>query len=204
MNARKQTRVGWTKYSVHPGMKSRQSFTSTTLHVAGIFIFGSPFFFPVCSDLSEFLYYWFCTGPYVRFLKWKTLCTSNYLCSNPFGWCDCDHENLTTKGWWTLLACAACCAGNKMNNVEVVYTPWSNLKKSPSMDVGQVGFHNPRMVIINSVLFTHPFVTMDVTMLLTRLFSFPGLHVLPTVKIKSHWGSTNGRNCWYLAMSVVS
>ncbi|BAB67903.1 unknown protein [Oryza sativa Japonica Group] len=36
--------------------------------------------------------------------------------------------------------------GNKMNNVEVVYTPWSNLKKSPSMDVGQVGFHNTRMV----------------------------------------------------------
>ncbi|KAG8077929.1 hypothetical protein GUJ93_ZPchr0007g3597 [Zizania palustris] len=36
--------------------------------------------------------------------------------------------------------------GNKMNNVEVVYTPWSNLRKSPSMDVGQVGFHNPRMV----------------------------------------------------------
>ncbi|KAL6845567.1 hypothetical protein ACP4OV_025062 [Aristida adscensionis] len=36
--------------------------------------------------------------------------------------------------------------GNKMNNVEVVYTPWSNLKKSPSMDVGQVGFHNHRMV----------------------------------------------------------
>lgn len=38
--------------------------------------------------------------------------------------------------------------GNKMNNVEVVYTPWSNLKKAPSMDVGQVGFHNPRMVRI--------------------------------------------------------
>lgn len=34
-----------------------------------------------------------------------------------------------------------------MNNVEVIYTPWANLKKSPSMDVGQVGFHNPRMVI---------------------------------------------------------
>lgn len=38
--------------------------------------------------------------------------------------------------------------GNKMNNVEVVYTPWSNLKKAPSMDVGQVGFHNHRMVRI--------------------------------------------------------
>lgn len=41
--------------------------------------------------------------------------------------------------------------GNKMNNVEVVYTPWSNLKKTPSMDVGQVGFHNPRMVRVLTV-----------------------------------------------------
>lgn len=41
--------------------------------------------------------------------------------------------------------------GNKMNNVEVIYTPWSNLKKSPSMDVGQVGFHNPRMVHVLTV-----------------------------------------------------
>ncbi|KAK4274300.1 hypothetical protein QN277_017544 [Acacia crassicarpa] len=36
--------------------------------------------------------------------------------------------------------------GNKVNNVDVVYTPWSNLKKTASMDVGQVGFHNPKMV----------------------------------------------------------
>lgn len=41
--------------------------------------------------------------------------------------------------------------GNKMNNVEVIYTPWSNLKKSPSMDVGQVGFLNPRMVHVLTV-----------------------------------------------------
>lgn len=47
-------------------------------------------------------------------------------------------------------------AGNKMNNVEVIYTPWANLKKSPSMDVGQVGFHNPRMVI---TFFLPPFLT---------------------------------------------
>lgn len=33
-----------------------------------------------------------------------------------------------------------------MNNVDVVYTPWSNLKKTASMDVGQVGFHNSKMV----------------------------------------------------------
>uniref|UniRef100_A0A2P2KXV5 NFACT RNA-binding domain-containing protein n=2 Tax=Rhizophora mucronata TaxID=61149 RepID=A0A2P2KXV5_RHIMU len=36
--------------------------------------------------------------------------------------------------------------GNKMNNIDVVYTPWSNLMKTASMDVGQVGFHNPKMV----------------------------------------------------------
>lgn len=36
--------------------------------------------------------------------------------------------------------------GNKVNNIDVVYTPWYNLKKTPSMDVGQVGFHNSKMV----------------------------------------------------------
>ncbi|CAN1837941.1 Coiled-coil domain-containing protein 25 [Linum perenne] len=36
--------------------------------------------------------------------------------------------------------------GNKVNNIDVVYTPWSNLKKTTSMDVGQVGFHNSKMV----------------------------------------------------------
>ena len=42
------------------------------------------------------------------------------------------------------------CAGNKMNNIDVVYTMWSNLKKTPSMDVGQVGFHKDKEV--NSAL----------------------------------------------------
>ncbi|KAF8725516.1 hypothetical protein HU200_020046 [Digitaria exilis] len=36
--------------------------------------------------------------------------------------------------------------GNKINNIDVVYTPWYNLKKTPSMDVGQVGFHNSKLV----------------------------------------------------------
>lgn len=36
--------------------------------------------------------------------------------------------------------------GNKVNNIDVVYTPWANLKKTASMDVGQVGFHNSKMV----------------------------------------------------------
>ncbi|XP_073030254.1 uncharacterized protein [Primulina eburnea] len=36
--------------------------------------------------------------------------------------------------------------GNKVNNIDVVYTPWQNLKKTPSMEVGQVGFHSTKMV----------------------------------------------------------
>ncbi|CAM8949532.1 unnamed protein product [Rhodiola kirilowii] len=36
--------------------------------------------------------------------------------------------------------------GNKENNIDIVYTPWSNLKKTASMDVGQVGFFNSKMV----------------------------------------------------------
>lgn len=36
--------------------------------------------------------------------------------------------------------------GNKVNNIDVVYTPWQNLKKTAAMDVGQVGFHNNKAV----------------------------------------------------------
>ncbi|MCJ1440058.1 MAG: hypothetical protein MMC23_000540 [Stictis urceolatum] len=34
--------------------------------------------------------------------------------------------------------------GNKRDNVIIIYTPWSNLKKDGSMAVGQVGFHDPK------------------------------------------------------------
>jgi hypothetical protein len=34
--------------------------------------------------------------------------------------------------------------GNKQDNVTVIYTPWSNLKKDGSMAVGQVSFKDPR------------------------------------------------------------
>lgn len=33
-----------------------------------------------------------------------------------------------------------------MNNVDVVYTMWDNLKKTAGMDVGQVGFHKSKEV----------------------------------------------------------
>ena len=36
--------------------------------------------------------------------------------------------------------------GNKENNVGIVYTPWSNLKKLPRMEVGQVGYHDQKLV----------------------------------------------------------
>jgi hypothetical protein len=39
-------------------------------------------------------------------------------------------------------------AGNKKDNVTVIYTPWSNLKKDGSMAVGQVGFKDQKKVCI--------------------------------------------------------
>ena len=36
--------------------------------------------------------------------------------------------------------------GNKTNHLDVVYTMWSNLKKTASMEVGQVGSHSERAV----------------------------------------------------------
>lgn len=36
--------------------------------------------------------------------------------------------------------------GNKMNDIDVVYTMWSNLKKTQGMGVGQVGFHKDKDV----------------------------------------------------------
>ncbi|KAK6825699.1 hypothetical protein PG987_013193 [Apiospora arundinis] len=36
--------------------------------------------------------------------------------------------------------------GNKKDNVTIIYTPWSNLKKDDSMAVGQVSFKDPRKV----------------------------------------------------------
>jgi len=36
--------------------------------------------------------------------------------------------------------------GCKQNNVDIVYTPWSNLKKTNAMEIGQIGFHNAKLV----------------------------------------------------------
>ncbi|KAK9764760.1 hypothetical protein K7432_007500 [Basidiobolus ranarum] len=36
--------------------------------------------------------------------------------------------------------------GNKKNNLTIIYTPWSNLKKTGDMSTGQVSFHNQRLV----------------------------------------------------------
>ncbi|KAI0485423.1 coiled-coil domain-containing protein 25 [Xylaria cf. heliscus] len=36
--------------------------------------------------------------------------------------------------------------GNKKDNITIIYTPWSNLKKDGSMAVGQVSFKDPRRV----------------------------------------------------------
>uniref|UniRef100_H2ZQD3 Coiled-coil domain-containing protein 25 n=1 Tax=Ciona savignyi TaxID=51511 RepID=H2ZQD3_CIOSA len=41
--------------------------------------------------------------------------------------------------------------GNKMNNVQIVYTPWANLKKTGDMADGQVGFFKQKDVKLTHV-----------------------------------------------------
>lgn len=36
--------------------------------------------------------------------------------------------------------------GNKISNINVIYTMWTNLKKTPDMEVGSVGFHDSNAV----------------------------------------------------------
>ena len=40
------------------------------------------------------------------------------------------------------------CKGNKRDNVNVIYTPWSNLNKTGDMAIGQVGFHREDKVCV--------------------------------------------------------
>lgn len=37
-----------------------------------------------------------------------------------------------------------------MNNIDVVYTMWANLKKTQGMDVGQVGFFKDKEVTVHN------------------------------------------------------
>jgi hypothetical protein len=53
--------------------------------------------------------------------------------------------------YFCMLCCAAA-AGCKSNDVQIVYTPWSNLKKTASMDVGQVGEGNALVGQLQSML----------------------------------------------------
>ena len=43
-----------------------------------------------------------------------------------------------------------------MNNISVVYTPFTNLKKTAGMEVGQVGFHSQKKVCHCILLWLYP------------------------------------------------
>jgi hypothetical protein len=66
------------------------------------------------------------------------------VCGQVESWRDVDPE--------VVQDCAQLCkansiAGNKVNNVDIVITPVSNLKKTADMDIGQVGFKTGKDVI---------------------------------------------------------
>jgi predicted ribosome quality control (RQC) complex YloA/Tae2 family protein len=42
--------------------------------------------------------------------------------------------------------------GSKKNNISIVYTPWSNLKKTDGMETGQVSFFKEKMVYVQLII----------------------------------------------------
>ena len=56
------------------------------------------------------------------------------------------HGYIQLSGYKALNSDAFWLVGNKRDNVTVIYTPWSNLKKDGGMAIGQVGFHNQKRV----------------------------------------------------------
>ena len=47
-------------------------------------------------------------------------------------------------------------AGNKKDNITIIYTPWSNLLKTAGMATGQVSFHEGKKVCISFPLSSSP------------------------------------------------
>lgn len=54
--------------------------------------------------------------------------------------------SLLLDEWWWWWGQANSIEGCKLKEVDVVYTRWRNLKKTKSMEVGQVGFNDPSKV----------------------------------------------------------
>jgi hypothetical protein len=62
-----------------------------------------------------------------------------------------DGESSFCFTWESDLQLMICYVGNKKDNVTVIYTPWSNLKKDGSMAVGQVGFKDQKKVSMSLI-----------------------------------------------------
>ena len=78
--------------------------------------------------------------------------------SRSLSWEDFVDKSLLGQWEWSWWKCRwDVSVGNKLNNLDVVYTPWYNLRKTQSMDVGQVGFHNPKLVRILDPVVVAPF-----------------------------------------------
>uniref|UniRef100_A0A674EDK5 Coiled-coil domain containing 25 n=1 Tax=Salmo trutta TaxID=8032 RepID=A0A674EDK5_SALTR len=84
-------------------------------------------------------------------LVWRCYCCySNCIISTGFMWINSSaHVYLRMPKGLTiedipkevLIVC-------EMNNINIVYTPWGNLKKTGDMDVGQIGFHRHEVKIV--------------------------------------------------------
>lgn len=67
-------------------------------------------------------------------------------------------------------------SGNKINDIDVVYTMWQNLKKTDGMEAGQVAFHKEKEVRFKKCRIGHTYI--NAVFITARSHMRPGTIVL--------------------------
>lgn len=89
---------------------------------------------------------------------------------------------------WLNLTCYMF-SGCKMNNINVVYTAWANLKKTGDMDVGQIGFYRqkevsrPGFMYADGLLCSNQCNTLTLHSIFRQFYVFAKLALCSQVKI---------------------
>jgi NFACT protein RNA binding domain len=74
--------------------------------------------------------------------------------------------------------------GNKKDNITIIYTPWSNLRKDASMAVGQVSFHQSNAPNVRKIHVPHRDNAIVNRLNKTRTEAFPDLQALHNAELK--------------------
>lgn len=74
--------------------------------------------------------------------------------------------------------------GNKKDNITIIYTPWSNLRKDASMATGQVSFHNDSSAYVKKYHVATRTNAIINRLNKTRTEAFPDLKALQDMEVR--------------------